>query len=38
VAEVIIEVFQNRTMIKGMTIEEEAPILRHFTVKMKPIN
>jgi tryptophanase len=38
VAEVIIEVFQNRTAIKGMTIEEEAPILRHFTVKMKPIN
>ena len=38
VAEVIIEVFKNRASIKGLTIEEEAPLLRHFTVKMKPIN
>jgi tryptophanase len=37
VAEVIIEVFKNRASIKGLTIEEEAPLLRHFTVKMKPI-
>lgn len=38
VAEVIIEVFQNRAAIKGLAIVEEAPLLRHFTVKMKPIN
>lgn len=38
VAEVIIEVFKNRASIKGLTIEEEAPLLRHFTIKMKPIN
>ncbi len=38
VAEVIIEVFKNSASIKGLTIEEEAPLLRHFTVKMKPIN
>lgn len=37
VAEVIIEVFQNREKIKGLTITEEAPLLRHFTVKMKPV-
>ncbi len=38
VAEVIIEVFQNRSAIQGLSIIEEAPLLRHFTVKMKPIN
>jgi tryptophanase len=38
VAEVIIEVYQNRSAIKGLTIVEEAPLLRHFTVKMKPIH
>jgi tryptophanase len=38
VAEVIIEVFQNRAAIHGLSIIEEAPLLRHFTVKMKPIN
>ncbi len=37
VAEVIIEVYQNRSQIKGLTIEEEAPMLRHFTAKLKPI-
>ncbi len=36
VAEVIIEVFTNRKKIKGLTIVEEAPTLRHFTVKLKP--
>lgn len=36
VAEVIIEVFQKRNEIKGLTIVEEAPTLRHFTVKLKP--
>ena len=37
VAEVIIEVFQNRSAIKGLSITEEAAILRHFTAKLKPI-
>jgi tryptophanase len=36
VSEVIIEVFRQREKIKGLTITEEAPMLRHFTVKMKP--
>jgi tryptophanase len=36
VSEVIIEVFQNRHEIKGLTIVEEAPMLRHFTAKLKP--
>jgi tryptophanase len=38
VAEVIIEVFKNRADIKGLRILEEAALLRHFTVKMKPIH
>ncbi|MEK7200189.1 MAG: tryptophanase, partial [Bacteroidota bacterium] len=37
VAEVIIEVFHQRDAIKGMTIVEEAPMLRHFTAKLKPV-
>lgn len=37
VAEVIIEVFNNRREIKGLEIIEEAPMLRHFTAKLKPI-
>ncbi len=37
VAEVIIEVFNNREKIKGLIIVEEAPTLRHFTVKLKPV-
>ncbi|MEO9144132.1 MAG: tryptophanase [Ginsengibacter sp.] len=37
VAEVIIEVFKNRKNIKGLSIEYEAPALRHFTVKMKEV-
>lgn len=37
VAEVIIEVFQEREKIKGLTIVEEAPMLRHFTAKLTPI-
>lgn len=38
VAEVIIEVFKIRDQIKGLQITEEAPALRHFTAKLKPIN
>lgn len=37
VAEVIIEVFNRRNEIKGLQITEEAPLLRHFTVKLKPV-
>lgn len=36
VAEVIMEVFNDRDEIKGLTIVEEAPSLRHFTAKLKP--
>jgi tryptophanase len=35
VAEVIIEVYNNRKGIKGLVITEEAPMLRHFTAKLK---
>ncbi len=38
VAEVIIEVYQNRDACKGLLITEEAPLLRHFTIKLKPIS
>jgi tryptophanase len=37
VAEVIIEVFRKRESIKGLKIIEEAPMLRHFTAKLKPV-
>jgi tryptophanase len=37
VAEVIIDVFRKREKIKGLQIIEEAPMLRHFTVKLKPV-
>jgi tryptophanase len=37
VAEVIIEVYNNREKIKGLVIEYESPALRHFTAKLKEI-
>lgn len=37
VAEVIIDVFNNRNEIKGLVIIEESPMLRHFTAKLKPV-
>ncbi|MBZ5858404.1 tryptophanase [Flavihumibacter profundi] len=37
VAEVIIEVFNKRSEIKGMQIIEEAQVLRHFTAKLHPV-
>ena len=37
VAEVMIEVFKNRDKMKGYAITYEAPMLRHFTAKFKPI-
>lgn len=36
VLEVILEVYKNRDQIKGLEIIEEPPVLRHFTVKLKP--
>ncbi|HEX6335081.1 MAG TPA: tryptophanase [Flavisolibacter sp.] len=36
VAEVIIEVFAKRKEITGLEIVEEAPVLRHFTAKLRP--
>jgi tryptophanase len=38
VAEVIIEVFNQRKEIRGMKIIEEAPMLRHFTVRLEWLN
>lgn len=38
VAEVIIEVFEKRNELKGLEITEEAPLLRHFTAKLKPVS
>jgi tryptophanase len=38
VAEVIIDVYKQRKDIKGLMIVEEAPMLRHFTVKLKLVN
>ncbi|MBU0473646.1 MAG: tryptophanase [Bacteroidetes bacterium] len=38
VAEVVIEVFQNREKLKGLEFTYEAPMLRHFTAKFKPID
>jgi tryptophanase len=37
VAESIIEVYNSRDQIRGLHILEEAPMLRHFTAKLKPV-
>jgi tyrosine phenol-lyase len=37
VLEVIYEVFKNRKSLKGYEITYEAPMLRHFTAKFKPV-
>ncbi|MFN8244081.1 MAG: tryptophanase [Ferruginibacter sp.] len=37
VAEVIIEVFSKKENIRGLEIVEEAPLLRHFTAKLKTV-
>lgn len=37
VAEVLIEVFNNREKLKGYEIAYEAPMLRHFTARFKPL-
>lgn len=38
VTEVIIEVFKERSEIKGLEIIEESPMLRHFTAKLKTVS
>jgi tryptophanase len=38
VAEMIIEVFKRRELIKGLEITYEPPTLRHFTARLKEIN
>ena len=37
VAEVVIEVFNDRDKLKGYEFTYEAPMLRHFTAQFKPI-
>jgi tyrosine phenol-lyase len=37
VAEALIKIYQNRDDLKGMKIVHQAPHLRHFTVRMKPL-
>lgn len=37
VSENIIEIFQNRDSIRGFELTYEAPVLRHFTARMKPL-
>ncbi|MEK6566306.1 MAG: tyrosine phenol-lyase, partial [Bacteroidota bacterium] len=36
VAEVVQLVFENRKLLRGFEIVEQAPVLRHFTAKFKP--
>ncbi len=38
VAEVLIEAYENRDRLKGYEIVYEAPMLRHFTARFKPIS
>ena len=37
VAEVVIELHRKRGKIQGLEIKEEAPLLRHFTAKLRPV-
>ncbi len=37
VIEIIIEVYQNRSQLKGLKITYEAPMLRHFTAQFEPV-
>jgi len=38
VAEMIIEVYKKRSVIRGLRITEEAPLLRHFTARLTPVD
>lgn len=37
VAEIVQEAYANRNTLKGVVITEEAPMLRHFTAKFRPL-
>src|SRR5690606_31913029 len=37
VSEVILQVFARRAELRGLEIVEQAPFLRHFTARMRPI-
>jgi len=37
VAEALVEIYRERDQIKGLQIEYEADILRHFTARLKPV-
>lgn len=36
VAEILTRIFEKRHLLTGFEILEEAPLLRHFTAKLKP--
>ncbi len=38
VAEIIIRVYRDRDLIRGLTIQYEAPTLRHFTARLAEVN
>ncbi len=38
VAEVLIEVYKKREQIQGLKITYEAPVLRHFTARLQPVD
>lgn len=38
VAEVLIELYQNRDQIVGLRLIYEAPYMRHFTARLEPID
>ena len=38
VVEVVLEVYAHRSRLRGYEIIEEAPVLRHFTAKFKPVS
>lgn len=38
VTETILEVYQGRSSLKGYRIVQEAPVLRHFTAKLEPLD
>jgi tryptophanase len=37
VVEIILQVWERRTQIKGLRLTYEAPFLRHFTARLEPV-
>ncbi|NUQ81175.1 MAG: tryptophanase [Bacteroidetes bacterium] len=37
VAEALISLYQNREAVRGLQLEYEAPVLRHFTARLRPL-